>query len=140
MRPRIESRRIMTLLLAAGSVLAATCGGGGGGGPTAPGPVAQTVTVELHDNSYAPRSVTIEPGDTVVWVLRGNDRTHTVTAVNGAFDSGATFTQPGATFRRTFTQAGQTFDVRCASHAVCCNMRGSVRVGSGAPPPSPGYE
>src|SRR5688500_3110300 len=134
MQPTIESRRVMLLLLAAGvSVLGATCGGGGGGGgggPTDPGPVAATATVELFDNSYSPRSVTVNPGDTVSWVLRGNDRTHTVTAIDGAFDSGAVFNQPGATFRRTFNEAGRTFEIRCAAHADCCNMRGSVRVGS----------
>jgi plastocyanin len=138
----MSGRHAVALLLAPAALLLAACGGGGGGGggPTAPGPVAQSVTVELHDHSFAPRSLTIQPGDTVVWVLRGNDRTHTVTALNGAFDSGQVFGQPGATFRRTFNEAGRTFDYRCRSHADCCNMRGSVRVGDSAPPPTPGYE
>lgn len=146
MRPHID-RCLATILFlgaAAAALTAPGCGGGGGngggGGPTDPGPVTQTVTVELSDFAFSPRSVTIQPGTTVVWVLRGNDRTHTVTALDGAFNSGAVFTQPGATFQRTFSQDGQTFDYRCTAHADCCNMQGSVRVGNSAPPPRPGYE
>ncbi len=146
MRPHIDRclATILFLAAAAAALSAPGCGGGGngggGGGPTAPGPVSQSVTVNLNDFAFSPRSITIQPGDTVVWVLRGNDRTHTVTALNGAFNSGAVFTQPGATFRRTFTENGMTFDYRCTAHVDCCNMRGSVRVGAAAPPPTPGYE
>ena len=40
----------------------------------------------------------------------------------------------------TAADDGRTFGYSCASHAVCCNMRGSVRVGNSAPPAPPGYE
>jgi plastocyanin len=118
------------------------CGGNGGGSPTAPNaPAPQAVTVELRDFAFGPRSVTVQPGGTVRWVMRGTDPTHTVTALNGAFDSGPVFTQNGATFTRTFpaAEAGRTFEYRCTAHAACCSMQGSVRVGENAPPPGPGY-
>lgn len=137
------TRAFLTSTAAAALFLALACGGGGGGGgPTAPpAPNPQAVTVELSEHSFSPKSITIQPGETVAWVMRGSDPTHTVTALNGAFDSGAVFTASGATFRRTFSAAesGQIFEYRCQAHADCCNMRGSVRVGADAPPPGPGY-
>jgi len=138
--PKLASLVAITL---AAALAVSSCGGGGGGGngggsPTEPRP-AQVIVVQVKDNSYEPKSITIEPGDTVRWVVSGTDRTHTVTAVNGAFDSGAVFTASGATFERRFDTAG-TWDYSCKAHKQCCLMQGSVRVGSGAPPPSPGYE
>jgi plastocyanin len=132
--------------LVVGGLLAACGGGGGGGGgnPTDPPPPGggTVVTVELDEFTFQPRSVTVEPGQRVRWVLRGSDTTHTVTALDGSFDSGFAFNTPGATFERAFTEAdrGTTFNYNCASHADCCDMKGSVRVGSNAPPPNPGYE
>jgi plastocyanin len=93
----------------------------------------------VKDNSYEPKSITIEPGDTVRWVLNGNERTHTVTARNGAFDSGAVFTSSGAVYERRFDTGG-TWDYSCQAHKDCCQMQGSVRVGRDAPPPGTGYE
>jgi plastocyanin len=128
---------------------AAVCGCGGGGGgyggstPTSPTPTTgQVVVVDLTEHAFTPRSVEVQAGDTVRWVLRGSDATQTVTARHGAFDSGAAFTRSGATYERTFGSGddGRIFDYSCQAHGDCCAMRGSVRVGSGAPPPSPGYE
>lgn len=137
--PKLASLLAITL---AAALAVSSCGGGGGGNgggsPTEPRS-AQTIVVQVKDNSYEPKSITIEPGDTVRWVFSGTDRTHTVTAVNSAFDSGAVFTASGATFERRFDAAG-TWDYSCKAHKQCCLMQGSVRVGSGAPPPSPGYE
>lgn len=141
------SRRVVVFTLAAGALLVAgSCGGGGGGGggtPTDPPPPAppQAVTIDLTEFAYSPRSVNIEPGQTVRWVLRGSDRTHTVTEIGGAFDSGFAFNAPGATFQRTFGEAdrNKTFNYRCATHSDCCDMKGSIRVGQGAPAPNPGY-
>lgn len=124
-----------------GSILLLSCGGGGGGGnsPTEPQPRGpQVITIEVRDNSYSPKSVTIQPGDTVRWVLRGNDPTHTATAVDGSFN--AAFAQAGATFERRFDADNRTFDYSCQSHRGCCQMQGSIRVGENAPRPMPGYE
>lgn len=130
------------LALSAVPVLVLACGGGGGGGgggPTAPGPAPRVVTVEIRDNEYSPRSVTIQPGDTVRWVLRGVAGDHTVTARDGSFNSGAVFTSSGAIYERRFDQARSTFEYSCQAHRDCCQMQGSVRVGSDAPEPLPGY-
>ncbi|HUP42909.1 MAG TPA: metal-binding protein, partial [Thermoanaerobaculia bacterium] len=82
------ARATLAFALAAGGVLVACGGGGGGGGtPTDPNPPSNpsVVTVELNEFAYEPRSVTIQPGQTVRWVMRGSDPTHTVTAIDGAF-------------------------------------------------------
>jgi plastocyanin len=100
------------------------------------------VVVEVRDFAYAPRSVTIQPGQTVRWVRRGNDTTHTVTAVGGEFDSGFAFAAAGATFERVFpaSEDGETFEYSCTSHEASHGMRGSIRVGASAPDPDPRYE
>lgn len=130
------------------ALIMTACGGGGGGGggtgsPTAPPPPSgpSVVTVEVREHVFDPRSVTIQPGQTVRWVYRGQDPTHTVTARDGAFDSGFVFDQQGNTFEHTFGAGtdGQTFEYSCLSHSACCDMKGSVRVGSNAPAPDPGY-
>jgi len=71
----------------------------------------------------------------------GNDRSHTVSDENGAFNSGLVFTAAGAAYEHTFTEADRdkTFEYRCNAHQLCCQMQGSVRVGSNAPAPRPGY-
>lgn len=142
---RIRALAFLVLATIAASLVGYSCGGGGGngggGGPTAPPAprLGQTHVVQVSDFSYSPKSITIEPGDTVRWVLNGSDRTHTVTASNGAFDSGAVFTASGATFERRFDTAG-TWNYSCTAHRQCCQMQGSVRVGGSSPPPDPGYE
>lgn len=134
-------RVLLSTFMAAAVAVAISCGGGGGGGssPTEPaGP--RTVTVRVTDFSYDPRSITINPGDTVRWLLQGSDTTHTVTALDGSFDSGTVFTKAGDTFERRFTQENVTHNYSCKAHSDCCNMRGSIRVGEAAPPPNAGYE
>jgi plastocyanin len=139
-----------SLLLGASTAIllsfVAACGGGGGSTPTSPPPPppppgGNVTTVEIFDFRFEPKSVTIQPGDTVRWVLRDPTTTHNVVANSGTFDSGFVFTQAGATFERVFPAAedGQTFEYRCTTHTGCCEMQGSVRVGNAAPPPDPGY-
>jgi plastocyanin len=120
-------------------LLALACGGGGGYSPTEPRGGPKTVTINVIDFAFEPRSVTINPGDTVRWVMQGSDLHHSVTALNGAFDSGAVFTSAGATFERTFSEANKTYEYYCKMHRDCCNMKGSILVGEAAPPPDPGY-
>jgi plastocyanin len=130
------------ILLPAILLAIASCGGGGGGyggsTPTQPsGP--KVVTVELREHRFEPKSVLIEPGDTVRWVMAGADPTHTVSARDGSFDSGAVFTSSGAAYERRFDTPGRTHEYYCNSHQGCCQMQGSVRVGMDAPNPNPGY-
>ena len=102
-------------------------------------PAPKTVTVDILDNSFDPKSIQINSGDTVRWVLVGAATTHTVTALAGTFDSGAIFLLPGDTYEQTFAQNNVTFEYSCQTHKACCAMQGSVQVGSGAPTPMPGY-
>ena len=133
------------LLLAGCAVALATfaCGGGGGyKSPTSPPPPSGSVVVEVRDFEFSPKSITVNPGDTVIWRLTGSANVdHNVTASAGAFASGKVFNSAGAEFSHTFTAAdtGKTFQYYCTIHQVCCLMQGSVRVGESAPPPSPGY-
>ncbi len=111
-----------------------TCSGDSSG-------TGDVVTVQVLDNRFDPQSLTVEPGDTVRWVLQGNALNHTVTGMNNAWDSGLVFTTQGARFELTFSEADrdQTFQYFCRSHHACCQMQGSIRVGSNAPAPDPGY-
>lgn len=137
---------LRSALVLVGCTALFACGGGGGdggGSPSAPPPPDDSgaITVNVDDFSFTPRQLTIQPGQTVRWVMRGNDPTHTVTARDGAFDSGFAFEGSGDSFEHTFTAADDdmTFEYACASHQGCCDMKGSVRVGDSAPAPDPGY-
>jgi plastocyanin len=141
-------RSLCFVLMALLATLAAlSCGGGGGGygGPTAPPPMqspppsGSAHVVTINDDSYDPKSLTIQPGETVRWVLNGGQTNHTVTAKDGSFDSGSIFTSKGAIYEHRFDSKG-TFEYACKVHGNCCGMRGSVLVGSDAPPPDPSYQ
>lgn len=131
----------LTLLLLA-------CSSGGSSSPSAPPPppTGNVVEVTVDDNVFIPRSVEIEPGQTVRWVrAAGSTPNHTVTErsdLDGVeeWDSGF-LDQPGDTFQRTFEQAddGKTFEYLCRTHWESDAMQGSIRVGEDAPPPNPGY-
>jgi plastocyanin len=77
----------------------------------------------VNDPGYTPDTMTVILGinNTVEW--RNNDSmAHTVSAVDGSFDSGNM--QPGAIFTHTFTQPG-TYNYVCVYHHW---MHGSVTV------------
>lgn len=101
----------------------------------------EVLVIRVQDNAFSPKSVTIQPGDTVRWELTGANTQHTVTAMSGAFDSGFVFTSAGAFFERTFpaSEDGETFEYSCTTHRSCCQMQGSILVGASASPPSDGY-
>ncbi len=109
--------------------------------PTAPPNPTMSDVVEIHDDFFDPRSITIQPGQTVRWELHSDMKDHTVTALDGSFDSGFTLDHRDQVFQHTFGAAddGKTFNYFCQTHRDCCNMKGSVRVGASAPPPDPGY-
>lgn len=106
-----------------------------------PGGEDGVVVVSVQDNAFSPKSVTIQPGDTVRWELTGRDTSHNVTAMSGAFESGFVFTSTGAFFERTFPESedGETFEYSCTTHQACCQMQGSILVGADASPPTDGY-
>jgi|HubBroStandDraft_3_1064219.scaffolds.fasta_scaffold02235_3 plastocyanin len=133
-RRKFRGVLLLTPLLALG-LAALACGGGGSSSPTSPG---QTVTVQIMDNSFNPKDVNINPGDTVTWVDMGSAPLHTVSAGDGSFDSGNSLTGKGKSFSHTFNTGGVTVLYYCKVHQSCCLMQGAVVVGSG-PPPNPGY-
>lgn len=125
---------------AAGLLVLCSCGGGGGGSmPSEPSPNGKVVTVQIVDFAFSPKDVTINPGDTVQWVLTSSTYTHTVTAENGMFDSGMIFTKTGTTFSQTFNNTGITVQYHCNTHWHTNQMQGSVQVGPDAPKPGIGY-
>jgi plastocyanin len=82
-------------------------------------------SVTIEDFDFDPPDVAIQPGDTVMWVNRGNTP-HTVTSDDGQFDSEVL--NPGESFMFTFPEAG-TFSYHCEIHPF---MTGSVTVGAAA--------
>lgn len=78
---------------------------------------SQSASVEIGDNYFSPKSVTVKVGVTVTWTNRG-ERPHTVTADDGSFDSGgdaSDYVLPGQTFSHTFTKTGR-FPYYCRLH------------------------
>ena len=101
-------------------------GGGtsGGGSSTGPAP-ASSPSVSMAGRAFSPSTVTIAAGGSVTF-RNDDDRAHTVTAKDGAFNSGTI--GEGGSWKRTFKQAG-TFSYLCAIHP---EMTGKVVVkGSG---------
>ena len=139
--PIATARRL--LVASSLSLAVFACGGGGGyNPPTSPPPPPNAIVVEIRDFEFVPKSITVSPGDTVVWRLTGSPSIgHSVTATGGAFNSGLVFNSAGTEFSHTFTAAdtGMTILYYCSTHQVCCLMQGSVKVGETAPPPPPGY-
>lgn len=85
---------------------------------TAPTATATTATtsngnsISVFNFAFSPASLTVKVGAKVTWT--NNDSvTHTVTADQGAFDSGDL--APGKSFSFTFTKAG-TYSYHCNIH------------------------
>lgn len=94
---------------------------------------AATVDVTVGPgNSFSPKSVTVQAGDSVRWTSAGG--THNVVADDGTFSSGA----PGSgwTFTRTFASAG-SFAYYCELHGAPggLGMSGTVTVQAGGGTP-----
>jgi halocyanin-like protein len=86
-----------------------------------------TVTLgETPDGSsfgFSPPAIRVDPGTTVVWEVE--EAVHTVTGVDGAFDSG--ILEPGDSWDHTFEEPGEYLYL-CRPHAGI-GMRGAVVVG-----------
>jgi len=93
-------------------------GGGGGGGS---GGQAASGTVRIAGFAFAPGSSSVKVGDSVKWTNQ-DGATHTVTADDGAFDSGNL--AGGKSFSFTFDEAG-TYAYHCNIHQ---SMTGTVTV------------
>jgi plastocyanin len=115
---------ILTGLLVAFALLTLAPGLGVSGAAAQDG-----AAVIIVDFAFQPASLEVPAGTTVTWTNSGA-ATHTVTADNGAFDSGRLAS--GATFSQTFDTAG-TFAYHCEIHP---QMTGTIVVteASGAQP------
>lgn len=91
------------------------------GGATAGATGEAGIRVSIVGRAYQPSQLTVGIGQTVTWRNESLGQ-HTVTSVDGQFDSGAMST--GSSFAMTFTKAG-TFDYTCTIHP---EMKGSVLV------------
>jgi plastocyanin len=95
--------------------------------PAAPVPPSNTHDVTIANLAFEPGTIMVPVGTTVTWT---NDDTvpHTVTSIDGVFDSG--IFEPGATFSWTFDLPG-TYRYRCLIHP---QMHGVVTVQEAAAP------
>ena len=103
-------------------------GGSSGGGSTSATP--SSVSVSTAGRAFGPATVTIAAGGSVTF-RNDDDRAHTVTANDGAFNSGTI--AEGESWKRTFKQAG-TFSYLCAIHP---EMTGKVVVKGTSPAATP---
>lgn len=95
----------------------------------APPAQADTLVLVLEEDPdkaatwrFEPENVTVKVGETVVWEWRADDK-HSVTADNGAFDSGEKKGR-GTKWQFKFTRAGD-YPYTCTPHPF---MVGSVKV------------
>jgi plastocyanin len=110
-------------------------GGSSSGGSKAATPTTGSASVSMAGRAFSPATVTISAGGSVTF-RNDDDRAHTVTATDGAFNSGTI--GGGGSWKRTFKQDG-TFSYLCAIHP---EMHGKVVVKGGtaaaaAPKPKP---
>jgi plastocyanin len=124
----VRHRRTTSLVLAA--VLLAACGGDDDAEVTPADPAeatsddgsaAQVAILDDDGRRFEPAEVTVAVGETVTWTHDGG-LPHTVTATDGAFDSGDL--AGGDTFAFTAEEPG-TIDYACSIHP---EMTGTVTV------------
>lgn len=96
-----------------------------------------TGAVDVIDNDFNPREITVKVGTTVDWKQSGS-APHSVTADDGSFASGPCLQDPskcmqkGSTFEHAFPTAG-TFPYYCVIHGAKggLGMHGIVKVVAG---------
>lgn len=99
------------------------CSGAPGAAQTKPRPATHTVTIDAA--AFSPATLTLRPGDTIVWInkdLVSHTATSTLKKDKGGFDSGAI--PPGASWKHTPKLPG-TFAYICTFHPT---MKGTVQV------------
>jgi plastocyanin len=100
---------------------------------------AATVTVMVGNGGFffTPSSVTIHPGDSVLWMWSSSGHSSTSGSPgmpSGLWDSG--IINQGATFMHAFSATG-SFPYYCTVHGSCCGMVGTVIVSNSTPTPTP---
>jgi len=83
---------------------------------------AGSATVTINDFAFSPASISVHPGDSVIWNNQDSEP-HTATAVDGkSFDTGAI--DPGTSASLVFPKRGE-YAYHCAIHP---EMVGTVEV------------
>ena len=77
--------------------------------------------ITIQNFAFSPAELRIKKGETVVWTNK-DSATHTVTALDGSFDSKGL--NNAQTFSFTFENAG-TFEYKCSFHS---NMKATIIV------------
>ena len=111
---RKEFLRLGTLGLVGGVGLALS--------PVAGARKQRTRTVVIQNFGFKPAKISVTPGTRVTWINKDSVQ-HTVTANNGAFDSG--LLRKGQRYSHTFKRAGKKYAYHCVPHPY---MTGSVTV------------
>src|SRR5688572_15715121 len=94
-------------------------------------PQAATRTIEMRNNFFSPNNVTIQQGDTVIWVQRGSN--HDTVSEDGLWSSG--ILASGRTFSFTFDTPG-SYGYFCSPHRSQ-GMTGTITVeGAANTPPT----
>jgi len=84
--------------------------------------LAATETVTISNYTFIPATLTVHPGDTVIWTNQ-DSIPHTATSIDAkTFDSGAI--DPGDSWKFVFSKTGK-FDYRCSIHP---DMHGTINV------------
>jgi len=98
-------------------------------------PAAGEASVEIGDNTFTPKELSVPVGATVVWTHKGQ-RKHTVTADDGSFKSDTL--EAGGSFKQTFDKPG-TYAYYCEFHGGPGGsaMSGVIKVGDGGAAPAP---
>jgi plastocyanin len=80
----------------------------------------ETTEVLIEDFSFQPAHIQVQAGATVTWTHGVDSEPHTVSADDGAFDSG-NLDGEGATFKFTFQEAGE-YSYFCRIHEVMLGL------------------
>ena len=116
MRVVCPSRHICCCVATLGLVLCSTIPNRAAG---APKPATHTVTIDA--STYDPEELTVNAGDTVIWVNK-DLVAHTATSQAGRFDSGAIM--PGKSWKYKVNRTGD-FAYTCTYHPT---MKATLRV------------
>jgi plastocyanin len=109
-------RRQFRLFVAALGLLFLSSVPGAAARQAKPGPKPVTHTVIIEATTFSPATLTIKPGDSVVWINKDmfpHTATSTLAKEKGGFDSGAI--QPGKSWKYT-PKAPRSFPYVCALH------------------------
>lgn len=126
---------VLVVLLVVGMLGIVSCGKSVQTTTQAPGGIAQTkppegqtagpdykpAAVTIENFAFSPATITVAIGTMITWTDQ-DSADHTVTSINGVFDSGRI--SRGNTFSYTFNEKGE-YDYYCTYHP---NMTGKVIV------------